>query len=124
MKTKKILIGNSFPLSLIRRPARMTPCPLSDLQKELETGEIVSFWGHRNTLAAANELLGNDLEPATERPVLRLSASDLPELEGIEFSECWIISPNYKSNFRPAVGEEIPPEMISSWQCLKITFGD
>ena len=124
IETKKILIGNSFPLSLIRRPVQITPSSLDDLKLELSAGDVVSFWGHRNTLAAAEKLIGYDLTPQEERPVVRLTENALPELEGTEFSECWIVSPNYSSDFRPAIGEEIPPEKIASWQCLKIIFGD
>lgn len=124
LKKEKILIGNSFPLSLIRRPVRMFPCSQEELKNALVSGEIVSYWGHRNTLAAANALLGYDLTPRSDRPVVRLTADFLPELEGIKFKECWIVSPNYSSDFRPAIGEEIPPEKIASWQCLKIIFED
>ena len=121
---KKILIGNSFPLSLIRRRVVMVPCPLETLLTELKGNKIVSFWGHRNTLAAANRLLGYDLTPKMERPVVCLTPDFFPELDDTVFSECWILSPNYCSDFRPAIGEEIPPEKIAGWQCLKITFAE
>ena len=124
LKKTKSLIGNSFPLSLIRRPVKIAPCSIAELQKKLAEAKIVSFWGHSNTLAAANDLLGYDLTPKSDRPAVHLSAAFLPELEGTEFKECWILSPNYSSDFRPAIGEEVPPEKIASWQCLKIIFGD
>lgn len=122
MDKAKILIGNSFPLSLIRRKVVITPCTLDELQKKLENAQIVSFWGHRNTLNVINQLLGKDLTPETERPVLTLSPDNNPVLDGAEFSECWILSPDYRKNFRPAIGEEVTVNDIIFWQCLKISF--
>ena len=122
MKKKKILIGNSFPLSLIRCKAVISPCPLETLLKAIDGAEITSFWGHRNTLSAVNQILKRDLTPNSERPVLKLSSNDKLMLDDEEFTECWILSPDYRANFRPAIGEEVPPEKIKSWQCLKITF--
>ena len=117
-----VLIGNSFPLSLIRRPVKMEPCSIIELQKILQDSTVVSFWGHGNTLATVNSVLGYDLTPSENRPVLTLSPSRKVQYKGMEFSECWILSPDYCEDFRPAVGEEVPPEKIKSWQCLKITF--
>ena len=95
---------------------------LVEIRKKLENAQIVSFWGHCNTLNVINQLLGKDLTPATERPVLTLSSDNNPVLDGAEFSECWILSPDYRKNFRPAIGEEVTVNDIISWQCLKISF--
>ena len=119
---KEILIGNTFPLSLVRRKVVIEPIDLEDLKKLLQQSDFCSFWGHTNTLAAVNQLLGVDLTPLVERPVLTLSENNNPEFNGIEFSECWVLSPDYKGDFRPAIGTEVSPEKISSWQCLKIEF--
>lgn len=119
---KAVLVGNSFPLSLIRRAVRIEPCELEDLTKLLSDVKIISYWGHSNTLVAVNKLLDYDLTPHEQRPVLRLSENSLPQYAGIEFTECWVLSPDYCEDFRPAIGEEVPPEKIKSWQCLKITF--
>lgn len=119
---KKILIGNSFPLSLIRREVSISPYPLKELFNEMKNSEIVSFWGHRNTLEAVKATLGIDLTPPCERPALTLSLANKPVLDGVEFSECWILSPDYRKNFRPAIGEEVSADDICNWQCLKITF--
>ena len=119
---KAILIGNSFPLSLIRRAVKITPCPLAELTALLPEAKIVSFWGHSNTLAAVNSLLGYDLTPEEQRPVLGLSANNLPRYADNDFTECWVLSPDYYGDFRPAIGEDVPPEKIKSWQCLKVTF--
>lgn len=118
----KILVGNSFPLSLIRRRVTIEPRGIADLLRRLRGKDIVSFWGHRNTLAAINGQLGVDLTPAVERPALSLSAEKLPMYAGEVFTECWVLSPDYKSGFRPAVGEEVAPELILGWQCLHLIF--
>lgn len=115
----KVLVGNSFPLSLIRQNVEMRPMALSDFPRD---AEIRSFWGHTNTLQHANAFLGVDLTPKTERPALALSENDLPQLNGEEFQECWVISPNYVENFRAKIGEEIPAEKIKDWSLLKITW--
>ena len=117
-----VLIGNSFPLSLIRRAVKIEPYPLSELTALLADAKIASFWGHSNTLAAVNALFGYDLTPKEQRPALQLSEENLPQYAGCNFTECWILSPDYFSDFRPAIGEEVSPEKIKSWQCLKITF--
>lgn len=40
----KILLGNSFPMGLVRRPARLTPMGKEDLLALLKGREVVSFW--------------------------------------------------------------------------------
>jgi hypothetical protein len=118
-----ILIGNSFPLSLIRREVAIRPVDLNKLKQAVaENGPICSFWGHRNTLAPASDMLGSDLSPAGDRPVLSLSPEGLPMLEGATFRDCWILSPDYIENFRPQVGEEVPAEKIRSWQVLHMQW--
>ena len=117
-----ILIGNSFPLSLIRRDVTIEPQPHSALKSALDGKRIVSFWGHTNTLARAEEFAGCGLAPKSERPVLKLNDDHFPTLGNQAFSEVWILSPDYIGHFRPAVGEEVPPEKISGWQILKLTW--
>lgn len=82
----------------------------------------MSFWGHNNTLAAAEALTGYSLKPKTERPTLDLSPDNLPVFQGRTFKECWILSPQYINNFRPKVGEEVPFEKIEAWQVLRIRW--
>lgn len=120
--TNSILIGNAFPLSLIRRPVHIAPVSVDELWAAARNTEIISFWGHANTLAAAEAFSGLPLAPAVERPVIQLQESGLPSMVGQTFCECWIISPDYIDGFRPAVGEEVPPERIMGWQILKITW--
>lgn len=112
-----ILIGNSYPLSLIRRKVIIEPAELT-----LGSHRIFSFWGHKNTLEAAGKFIGADLTPNENRPVIKLSDNMLPTYCGHVFEQCWIISPVYKETFRPKIGEEVDFSHISSWQTLKITW--
>ncbi len=122
MNNSSILIGNSFPLSLMRREVVIAPVSLADLLEETATRRICSFWGHANTLRAASAATGLDLTPVTARPVLELSPDNLPLFNGQLFTGCWIVSPDYRGNFRPAVGEEVDESKIAGWQILKITW--
>ena len=116
---KKILIGNSFPLSLIRKnKVEIQEVPLESFKQYLTNSEIFSFWGHRNTLKVAEQILGVCLEPRAERPAIELNEMCLPTLYG----ECWVLSPNYIQGFRPSIGEEVREEQISDWIVLKINW--
>lgn len=118
-----ILIGNSFPLSLIRRKVTIEPAPLERLREAIDSaGGVLSFWGHANTLPAAEQAVGHSLAPAMDRPVLNLSPEQFPVFENKTFTECWILSPDYTGNFRPKVGEEVPTDKIRSWQVLRIVW--
>ena len=120
---KRILIGSTFPLSLIRRKVSITPEPLTLLQTIIaSTDMICSFWGHQNTLSAVNSLLGTDLTPLSERPSLLLNSDNMPILYGEIFNECWVVSPNYVSGFRPQIGVEVKKDEITGWEILKITW--
>ncbi len=117
-----LLVGNTFPLSLIRRPVRIEPRPVGELQSALASQPCASFWGHASTLPHASRLLGADLSPKTSRPAILLDQAGLPALEGISFAECWVLSPDYQAGFRPQIGQEIPPDKITGWQALKIQW--
>ena len=119
----KILIGNSFPFSLIRCD-RLTveQRPIAELKANLADAEIASFWGHANTRIAAEAVLGVSLMPSVERPALTLSPEGLPMLDGDTFDTCWLLSPDYPEGFRPAIGTEVGPEQIAGWQVLKLTW--
>lgn len=117
-----ILLGSTFPLGLIRRRAVIEPTSLEELRKRLQTEGFVSFWGHENTLVAAQALLGIDPRPDKERPALILNPEALPSLNGRSFEEVWVLSPDYLPEFRPKTGEEVNPAVITSWQVLRIRF--
>lgn len=120
--TSPILIGSTFPLSLIRRPVLISPNDIDTLKALLQSRPIVSFWGHQNTLSAARQILGADVGPSAERPALELDADKLPTMNGCQFAECWVLSPEYINGFRPQIGEEVGIEKIIGWQVLKIEW--
>ena len=122
MNNKKILIGNTFSLSLVRRTVKIQKISLSELRDKLSNAEIHSFWGHANTMQSASEYFGIDISQFGERKALRLSKNGLPYLDGIEFDSAFILSPNYADGFRPSIGTEVTPEQIKSWTNLKIEW--
>lgn len=117
-----ILFGNVFPLTLIRRPVRIEPVSIQTFRNASAGKRIVSFWGHSNTLPAARIFSGVDIAPDSCRPVICLLDGGLPSLGGEPFTECWILSPDYRRSFRPKIGEEVAAEEIVAWQILKITW--
>lgn len=119
---KGVLIGNSFPLSLIRRAVKIETADLEAFKEMCHSTKIYSFWGHENTRAAAEVVLGVSVQPRVERPVVSLSKEGLPTLEGEIFTECYILSPDYKADFRPKIGEEVALEQIASWHLLRISW--
>lgn len=119
---QSILIGNSFPLSLIRRKVVIEVSSREAVLEVLQEKAVASFWGHANTLAAANDWLGMDLTPKTERPALHLSENKLPQLDGVEYQACFILSPDYRPGFRPAIGAEVDAADILGWQVLRIIW--
>ncbi|MCX6879330.1 MAG: hypothetical protein NTW21_36830 [Verrucomicrobia bacterium] len=117
-----VLLGNTFPLTLIRRPVRIEPRPLDELRQAVAAQGCVSFWGHTNTLQAAREMLGFDPTPTTERPALTLNGDLLPSLNGMVFDEVWVLSPTYQTGYRPKPDQATPPELILNWQVLRVAF--
>lgn len=127
MKTKgtekKTLVGNSFPFSLIRCERLVVEQkPLAELKAALDGSRVVSFWGHKNTRAAAEKVVGVSLATGVERPALSLSPTGRPVLGEDEFTECWLLSPDYPDVFRPPIGVEVSPEMIKGWHVLKLSW--
>ena len=119
----RLLIGNSFPFSLVRCERMVVESkPLAALKEALAGAEVASFWGHENTRAAAEGVLGVSLRPRTERPAVTLSSGNRPMLDGDEFDTCWLLSPDYPEGFRPAIGTEVTPEQIAGWHVLKLTW--
>ena len=118
-----VLIGNAFPLSLMRS-ARITVESMSvaDLRAALADAPVASFWGHENTRPAAESVLGVSLAPKTPRPAVTLSPAKRPQLDGHEFDTCWVLSPDYRPGFRPAIGEEVAADAIKGWHVLKLTW--
>ena len=118
-----ILIGNTFPFALLRRDANIRTLSIDALRSALADSGIASFWGHENTRAAAEALLGGvSLRPATERPALTLSPDGLPMLDGRVFRTCFVLAPDYRPGYRPAIGEEPAPSDILGWHALRIDW--
>lgn len=118
----KILVGNIFPTSLIRRSCTVEVKTMQDLISALEGRQLVSFWGHQNTLEAVKAKFGLDLTPRTARPAVSLTAEALPTLEGETFGCVWVVSPDYRPGFRPSVGVEVSPEDILDWHVVLYRF--
>lgn len=121
-KSMKILLGNTFPLTLVKRVVEIEPISLDEAARLLDGG-FDSFWGHTNTLAAAKEQLGVDPTPETERPSITLDEEGLPAVgQGESATVVVVLSPQYRQGFRPQIGEEVSPEDILGWQALKVQF--
>lgn len=116
------LTGNSFPLGLVRRPVRIEPETLENYLQKLNECSWESYWGHENTLAAVNRITGKDLTPAKPRPALELDAEGYPMLYGKSYRECWLLSPDYETGYRPALKEEVDAGRIRGWQVLRIMW--
>jgi len=120
---EKILLGDSWPMTLIRRPVQIEPISIDNLRSWLALGgDFYSFWGHQNTIAAANRLLGVDVTPKTERPAVELTHEGLPTFEGEVFWWAYILNPDYRPGFRPQIGQEVGEEDITGWTCLRVTY--
>lgn len=120
---QRLLVGNSFPFSLVRCERLVVESkPLVALKEALVGAEVASFWGHENTRAAAEGVLGVSLRPRTERPAVILSSDGLPMLDDETFDTCWLLSPDYPDGFRPPIGVEVTPEQIAGWHVLKLTW--
>lgn len=119
-----LLIGNSFPMNLIKRKVCITTETTDLLRAKIaESKTVYSFWGHSNTVKVASDICGYDLTPdAGLRPELNVSAMGLPCFDGIEFNECWILSPEYIKNYRPNIGEEVQIDMIKKWNVLHMKW--
>jgi hypothetical protein len=118
----KLLVGNSFPLPLVRQAVSIRPWSVRQLRARLARHPVASYWGHANTRSAAESLLGVSLAPATDRPALALSPDRLPCLDGETFISCYVLSPDYRPGFRPAIGSEVSAEDIRSWKLLRIDW--
>ncbi len=119
---KDILIGNSFPLPLINRTVEITVLDLERFKDEIVDSCIHSYWGHQNTISVAEKILGVSLKSDEFRKAIELSENDLPLFNNIEFTTCYVLSPNYNEGFRPAIGVEVEAENILSWKLLKLKW--
>lgn len=117
------MIGNSFPLSLVRnRTVTINERDVGALREMLPGSLVYSFWGHENTRNEAEAVLGVSLKPEVERPAIVLDGESLPMLGGVSFRECWVLSPDYASILRPEIGNEVGPGEISAWHALHLCW--
>ena len=120
---KKILIGNTWPTTLIRRSVRIDVISIGVLKEHIRwADEVYSFWGHQNTIAVANKLLGIDVTPKKERPAISLTSQNLPIFEDEVFWQVFLLNPDYRPGFRPQIGQEVGEADITGWACLKVTY--
>lgn len=122
-KTSKALVGNSFPLSLVRsHRVEIDEVGLVELRRVLSESEVVSFWGHENSREVAESVLSVSLKPKMPRPAVVLDADGYPTLYGDRFTTCYILSPDYAPGYRPAIGTEVSPADILAWHALRLTW--
>ena len=120
---RKVLIGNSFPLSLVRRHrVEIEEIGVEALRRVLAESEPVSYWGHENSRTAAERVVSVSLKPDVERPAMTLDGEGFPMLDGQRYTECHVLSPDYAAGYRPAIGAEVPSEAIRSWHALRLTW--
>ena len=120
---QRVLVGNSYPLSLVRGgEVRMTCLAVEELRAIASESEVVSFWGHENTRAVAEGVLGKSLRPSVARPALSVSPEGRPMLDGETFDACWVLSPDYVPGYRPAIGTEVGAESITGWSVVKLEW--
>lgn len=118
-----MFIGNTFPLTLVRRPVKIEP--ISEIYaKNLikHERELISFWGHENTINIASRYAGVDLTPEKPRPALSLTGDGYPELFGHVSKRVLVLSPEYPDGFRPAIGVEVEANQILGWVWLLVEF--
>ena len=109
-------------MNLIRRKVTILPQTMEEYRTALASCSWVSFWGHRNTLAAAMAQCGYDLTPENERPAITVDGEGYPVLYGRTYKQCYILTPEYQPGYRPALREEVAPDAILSWQVLKLVW--
>jgi len=115
------LLGNTYPPAMVRRQVLVTPISVEEAREFLADG-FMSYWGHVNTVNVANNLLGVDVTPETERPAISLNEEGFPTLNGKVADKVVVLSPNYAPGYRPQEGEITPPEKIIGWQALLWDF--
>ena len=119
----KVLIGNSWPMTLFRRQALVSPITLNALRNRIKTAEVFSFWGHENTVAAVSAMLDRDLTPREPRPTIILNDKRYPTLYGVEFRVVYIVTPKiFDESKRLHAGESLNAFDIAYWKAVQITF--
>ena len=119
----EILIGNSFSMTLIRNhQVTIKEIKIGKLKALASSDGVVSYWGHENTRKAAEEVVGCSLMPTSERPAITLDENFYPQLDGKTFRQGYVLSPEYRPGFRPAIGTEVSASDIVGWHALKLSW--
>ena len=126
MAVEEVLIGNTFPLTLVRGwRVSVEEVEVETLREALARGSVRSFWGHEETRGMAEAWLGlseGALTTRVWRPALVLDDEGLPMLDGGSFRECWVLSPDVAGGGRPAVGGAANAASIVGWHVLRLRW--
>ena len=108
---------------MIKRKVRIYPIEVETLRGIVCNAEkICSYWGHSDTREIAEEILGVKIPENDIRKPLALSENEYPLWNGMEFRKCYILSPNYKNSFRPALNGGASVDEIISWKALVVEW--
>lgn len=126
-RSDALLIGNTFPLTLVRGwRVEIEEVGAETLREALASGAAVrSFWGHAETQGQAETFLEvpeGTLTPRVPRPALRLRTEGLPVLDEECFAECYVLSPDVAGGGRPAPGQAAAPSAITGWHVLRLRW--
>ena len=126
MAVEEVLIGNTFPLTLVRGwRVSVEEVGVETLREALARGGVRSFWGHEETRGMAEAWLGlseGTLATRVLRPALVLDDEGLPMLDGGSFRECWVLSPDVAGGGRPAVGGAANAASIVGGHVLRLRW--
>lgn len=129
MNPNALLVGNTFPMTLIDRVVTINPIGIEEARQELtlavDLGLLRSFWGHQNTLETAIRMLGCPaLRPRNDRIPIILNDERYPGVDGVFAENVLVLSPRYPNGFRPSIGVEVTEHEILGWQALMVMFSE
>ena len=96
---EKVLIGDHWDMTKIRRTAIIITITLEEFIFKLERSRVYSFWKDKKTLERVNDYLGFDLSPEETLSEVRIQDYDkLPKFSKNVFSKVYVLTPLYKNN--------------------------
>ena len=118
-----LYLGSVLPVGLIHRPFLVTPSDIAVLVNELETHDIVSFWGYSNTAQAAAQFLGVKLNAEDCRPKLKVTADGyfhvLGEPASTKDTPFFFVHPIFAPGFKPEPRTTVSLTQISGWKVVR-----
>lgn len=121
-----VLFGNAFSPSWVRRTVQLSAIPMDAMKRVIAQREVVSFWGHDNTLALAADILdlsdAEKIRPRTQRPPVVITPKGFPMLDGRVFHKMYVLCPQYAEGFRPRAGVEVQPCDIAGWMAQVVSW--